>query len=62
MKKHLLPLLFALSAAATEPEVGPPFTPYHPPSVPDTGSTVALSLVSAAALIAMSKLQKPHER
>lgn len=43
MKKHLAAVVVLadiVCLAASEPQVGPPFTPYHPQSVPDVGNTL----------------------
>ena len=64
MQKHLAALVVLTDAiclfAASEPQVGPPFTPYHPPqSVPDGGNTgffmLAIGLGFAAFTTALRK-------
>lgn len=64
MKKHLAAIVVLTDAiclfAASEPQVGPPFTPYHPPAVPDVGSTLLLlGLATLALATFLSRSKKP---
>lgn len=62
MKKHLAALVVLADTiclfAASEPQVGPPFTPYHPQSVPDVGNTLlflGLALFALGTYLSRSK-------
>lgn len=62
MKKHLAAVVVLTDTlclfAASEPQVGPPFTPYHPQSVPDVGNTLlflGLALFALGTYLSRSK-------
>lgn len=62
MTKHIAAVVLLADTiclfAASEPQVGPPFTPYHPQSVPDVGNTLlflGLALFALGTYLSRSK-------